>query len=203
MRLTPLSAHNCSWILCILTTLTILGCTQSNSGTTNHQTEKETLQITASADYPLLDWSALMPSNWDAMALLKDIDLSSMEDDDPRVFDLLKEVRVQWNNAPVVKNLDGKRVTINGYIVPLDGSSNFTKAFLLGPYFGACIHTPPPPSNQVIYVELAGKGLPLNNWEAYVSVSGSLIVAKTTSELGIASYQMQADIVKSAGELAP
>jgi uncharacterized protein len=74
---------------------------------------------------------------------------------------------------------------------------------LLVPYFGACIHSPPPPSNQVIYVQIPGNGLPLNYSEAYVSVSGSIVVAKTTSELGIAGYQMQADFVQPANEEIP
>jgi hypothetical protein len=125
-----------------------------------------------------------------------------MEDDDPRAFELLKNVREQWNNAPVVSHLDSKAVTINGYMVPLDGDVNLTKTFLLVPYFGACIHSPPPPSNQVIYVQVAGKGLPLNELETFVAVSGKLKVTQTTSALGVAGYQMQADIVQPAVETA-
>ncbi|MFV1921704.1 MAG: DUF3299 domain-containing protein [Methylotenera sp.] len=194
-----LATYKVSWTMCLLTILAILGCDQL----AHHQTEKDNLQTTASTAYPLIDWSALTPRNWDAMALLKDIDLSNMADDDPRAFDLLEDVREQWNNAPVVSSLDNKNVTIHGYMVPLDGDVNFTKSFLLVPYFGACIHSPPPPSNQVIYVQIPGNGLPLNYSEAYVSVSGSIVVAKTTSELGIAGYQMQADFVQPANEEIP
>lgn len=197
-----LATHNIRWALCLLTTLAILGCDQSISDNANHEQPTEHLQSTASADYPLLDWSALSPNNWDAMALLKDIDLNNMEDDDPRAFELLKTVREQWNNAPVVSSLDSKKVMIHGYMVPLDGDVNFTNTFLLVPYFGACIHSPPPPSNQVIYIQVPGKGLPLNHWEAFVSVSGTLNVTQTTSALGVAGYQMQADIVKPAVETA-
>ena len=196
IRKSIFAAHN-KWLLYILSTLAILGCDQST-----HPTENVSLPITGSVDYPLLDWRALTPNNWDAMALLKDIDLDTMEDDDPRAFELLKNVREQWNNAPVVSHLDSKTVTINGYMVPLDGDVNLTKTFLLVPYFGACIHSPPPPSNQVIYVQVAGKGLPLNELETFVAVNGKLKVTQTTSALGVAGYQMQADIVQPAVETA-
>jgi hypothetical protein len=53
------------------------------------------------------------------------------------------------------KKYDGKRVAIAGYLLPLDFNPEGTSEFLLVPYVGACIHVPPPPSNQVIYVKSA------------------------------------------------
>lgn len=47
-----------------------------------------------------------------------------------------------------------------------------------------------------------GKGLPLNELETFVAVSGKLQVTQTTSALGVAGYQMQADIVQPAVETA-
>jgi uncharacterized protein len=202
MRLTTKLIHHGRWLMCLFSTLALLACEQSNRDSTQHELEKQSAPITAAADYPFIDWSALMPSDWDAMALLKDIDLENMDDNDPKAFALLTKVREQWNNAPVVNSLDGKKVTMNGYIVPLDGDADFINTFLLVPYFGACIHSPPPPSNQVIYVQVPGKGLPLNEWEAFALVSGVLKVTQTTSGLGVAGYQMQADIVKPTAEAA-
>ena len=53
----------------------------------------------------------------------------------------------------VVDELDGVRVKLPGFVVPLelDGEGD-VKEFLLVPYFGACIHYPPPPANQMVYV---------------------------------------------------
>nr|BFE93749.1 hypothetical protein GCM10020185_42850 [Pseudomonas brassicacearum subsp. brassicacearum] len=57
-------------------------------------------------------------------------------------------------NAPVVKALDGQQIRLPGYIVPLEVSEEGrTTDFLLVPYFGACIHVPPPPSNQIVHVK--------------------------------------------------
>mgnify|MGYP006081203115 CR=1 FL=1 len=178
-------------LMCLLIALFVSACDQSHNDLAD-----STLKNAGSEQYPLLGWSELTPENWDEMALLKDFDLSNMEDDDPRAFELLKDVRKVWNNAPVNQGLDGKAVTIHGYVAPLDSDGRHVKTFLLVPYFGACIHSPPPPSNQVVYVNVAGNGIPLNGWDAFVAVSGTLVVAHTGSELGTAGYQMKADIVK-------
>ena len=47
--------------------------------------------------------------------------------------------------APVVAELNGKRVKIGGYVVPLDFDATKVTEFLLVPFVGACIHVPPPP----------------------------------------------------------
>ena len=56
-------------------------------------------------------------------------------------------------DAPMVKALDGQQVRLPGYIVPLEVSEEGrVTEFLLVPYFGACIHVPPPPPNQIVHV---------------------------------------------------
>ncbi len=55
-----------------------------------------------------------------------------------------------------IRKLMGKPIKIPGFAVPLEGDDGFeyVKEFLLVPTFGACIHVPPPPPNQVIHVIL-------------------------------------------------
>ena len=52
----------------------------------------------------------------------------------------------------LVESLDGKEIRIPGYILPLEYDGDKTTEFLLVPYVGACIHTPPPPTNQIVDV---------------------------------------------------
>jgi hypothetical protein len=55
-----------------------------------------------------------------------------------------------------VHSLNGQYVKLPGYIVPLESDEGgLLSEFLLVPYFGACIHVPPPPPNQIVYVRLA------------------------------------------------
>ena len=55
----------------------------------------------------------------------------------------------------IVEELDGQRVRIPGYFLPLETSLTKVTEFLLVPYFGACIHVPPPPPNQIVHVKVA------------------------------------------------
>ena len=54
----------------------------------------------------------------------------------------------------IVEELNGQRVRIPGYLLPLEVSATKVTEFLLVPYIGACIHVPPPPPNQIIYVKI-------------------------------------------------
>ena len=69
----------------------------------------------------------------------------------------LRKLNYKTGEMPAsIKQLIGKSVKIPGFAVPLEGDDGFDyiNEFLLVPYFGACIHVPPPPPNQVIHVIL-------------------------------------------------
>ena len=61
---------------------------------------------------------------------------------------------VDAHNQRVDGGLDGQLVRIPGYALPLEFTGTAVKEFLLVPYFGACIHVPPPPPNQMVFVTL-------------------------------------------------
>ena len=61
---------------------------------------------------------------------------------------------VDAHNRRVDGGLDGELVRIPGYALPLEFTGVAVKEFLLVPYFGACIHVPPPPPNQMVFVTL-------------------------------------------------
>jgi hypothetical protein len=99
----------------------------------------------------------------------------------------------QAPHAPVVKALDGKNVRLPGYIVPLEVSEEGrVTEFLLVPYFGACIHVPPPPSNQIVHVT-SELGVKVEELYQPYWIEGPMQVKATTSELADAGYQMEAD----------
>ena len=95
-------------------------------------------------------------------------------------------------NATVVPALDGQLIRLPGYIVPLEVSEDGrTTDFLLVPYFGACIHVPPPPSNQIVHVT-SKEGVKLDELYQPYWIVGALQVKPSTSELADAGYQMDA-----------
>jgi uncharacterized protein len=96
--------------------------------------------------------------------------------------------------TPIVAALDGKTVRIGGYIVPLDFEQTKVKEFLLVPFVGACIHVPPPPANQIIYVKVE-KGFEVGGTFDPVTVTGKLAVSQTFTGLAETGYSINADTV--------
>jgi len=96
----------------------------------------------------------------------------------------------------VNQQLDGVGVRLPGFIVPLDvGKDGLVSEFFLVPYFGACIHVPPPPPNQIVYVKMA-KGIALDSiYEAYW-VTGKMSIARKATQLGAAAYSLAASKVE-------
>jgi len=95
----------------------------------------------------------------------------------------------------VVASLDGKRVHIGGYIVPLDFDATRVKEFLLVPFVGACIHVPPPPANQIIYVKTE-QGFDVQGTFDPVWVTGTLKVTPAFTGLAEAGYSLEAEKVE-------
>lgn len=137
-----------------------------------------------------LKWDELMPSDWNPRKAIDRLNLKNMSDNDPRANELLAEVRAEWDRAPVVKKLAGQKVRLPGYIVSLEGDGKGVREFLLVPYFGACIHVPPPPSNQVVHV-FTDKPVPEKLVYEPVWVTGVLELEQVDTALGSAGYQIR------------
>ncbi|HEY8607385.1 MAG TPA: DUF3299 domain-containing protein [Noviherbaspirillum sp.] len=148
----------------------------------------------ASQAYREVGWDALVPKNWDPSVLMKGIDLGQMSDNDPRAMEALQKMRKAWSEAPVDPGLNGAKVRIAGFLVPLDAERGQVKEFLLVPYFGACIHTPPPPANQIIHA-VATRPLKAEQVMSAVWVSGTLETVRSETEFGAAGYRLKADVL--------
>lgn len=92
-------------------------------------------------------------------------------------------------------NLNGADVRLAGYIVPLDDSpENLVTEFFLVPYVGACIHVPPPPPNQIVYIKFP-LGLRVSNIYQAFQIEGTLHTQTMHTGLADTSYMMVADEV--------
>jgi hypothetical protein len=149
----------------------------------------------------LIKWDELVPAGWDPMKDLKGMDFSALSDSDPRAAYQLKKLREVWDNAPVNPALEGQAVRIPGFVVPLEETKDGLKEFLLVPYFGACIHSPPPPSNQIIHVLASSPAKGVRSMDA-VWINGTLTTTRTDSFMGTASYRVEAVSVEPYVEKA-
>ena len=99
----------------------------------------------------------------------------------------------------IVTELNGKHVRIGGYVVPLDFEATTVKEFLLVPFVGACIHVPPPPANQIIYVK-ADKGFEVAGQFDPVTVTGTIKTEPAFTGLADAGYSIDAEAVEPRKE---
>ncbi|MDH5425655.1 MAG: DUF3299 domain-containing protein [Gammaproteobacteria bacterium] len=139
-----------------------------------------------------LDWSDLVPADWQPEKLFQGISLEGIEDDDPRAKVYLEKMQKIWAEAPVVTKLDGKLVKIPGYVVPLEDDGTKVTEFLLVPYHGACIHEPPPPANQTVYVKTGTAEAKIRKMFDTVWVTGIMQLEKIDRELATSGYTINA-----------
>jgi hypothetical protein len=139
-----------------------------------------------------LEWDDLVPQDFRPDDLLADYDVESMSDDDPRAQELMAKLLAMWNEAPVVEALDGQTVRLPGFVVPLEGDGRRVEEFLLVPYYGACIHVPPPPANQTVHVLAQGRDVTIRGLFDTVWVTGIMRVERKSSQLAEAGYQIEA-----------
>ena len=90
----------------------------------------------------------------------------------------------------VVPELNGQMVKIPGFIVPLDLVEGKVSSSLLVPYFGACIHVPPPPPNQIVHIKFAQPIEIGSIWDP-VWVTGKLGLERYASDIAEAGYSME------------
>ncbi len=97
----------------------------------------------------------------------------------------------QIQTFEVVEALDGEHVRIGGYVLPFDftGSHEISR-FLLVPYVGACIHVPPPPPNQLVFVTTAEPIQVQGLWDP-VYVEGIMRTQRHDNELGDTAYTLE------------
>ena len=97
-------------------------------------------------------------------------------------------------DAPLLQSLNGQFVKIPGFVVPLEGDADNITEFLLVPYFGACIHVPPPPSNQIVYVKFS-EGVPITNLYDAVWVTGILSTDGWKGDIATVGYTLKGQAV--------
>jgi hypothetical protein len=146
-----------------------------------------------------LKWEDLIPAGVDPETLYDKVSRKSLmtpENEDPLSQAVLAVTRVISARSPVVGSLNDKRVQLAGLVVPLEVDGETISEFLLVPYFGACVHVPPPPANQIVYVKTGAK--PVNALQLFgsVTVTGKLLTVYSRSEEGDTGYTLEAERVE-------
>ncbi|MFP4295622.1 MAG: DUF3299 domain-containing protein [Halothiobacillaceae bacterium] len=142
-----------------------------------------------------ISWPELAPPDYDPEGMLERSGVMELDDLDPRGQEILDQLRTEWDQAPLVEWLDGQHIKMPGYVVPLEADRDQVSEFLLVPYYGACIHVPPPPANQTVYVTTRTPAT-IPEMFAVVWVTGVMTTQRIGSDLGTAGYVLYAESVE-------
>jgi hypothetical protein len=137
-----------------------------------------------------VNWGELLPPNTESRA---------SQTPPPPVHTYLGEsgpAAMQTGSAAVNPDLEGLTLRIPGFIVPLDeNAEGLVTEFFLVPYYGACIHVPPPPPNQMVYVKPAKPVLVKDTFNAYW-ITGVMHVQVRRNHIASSSYSMRVEKVE-------
>lgn len=129
----------------------------------------------------MVDWVELLPANE-----------RGLEEDYPQ-HDYLSEsgpTARQYGSAVTNPKLNGIYAKIPGFVVPLSlTQQGVLSEFLLVPYYGACIHIPPPPPNQIVYGKLQTPTRIKTIWEPYW-ITGVLTATRQNTRIASAAYSI-------------
>ena len=159
----------------------------------------------AGEQYSTVEWIDLLPPD-DLEALLNPPEyLTEIEDGSPEdsiQSRLRNKVKTDANDRyqqallseKIVVSMDGKKIRIPGFIVPLEfENEEMVIQFFFVPFFGACLHLPPPPPNQIILVDFP-EGVPLKSLYTPFWISGELKASLVEKDIATAAYTMKMDL---------
>lgn len=99
------------------------------------------------------------------------------------------------NATKLNKDLHGAYIKMPGYVLPIDMSTAGVTSFLMVPYVGACIHTPPPPANQLVFVD-SKKPWPSDDLWDPVWVTGWMRHELQSTTIADIGYALNADMIE-------
>jgi hypothetical protein len=124
-----------------------------------------------------LDWTKMVPPE----------DFKALENAPP-VLHVGNQRMKQIGTLHTVEALNGAKVRLSGYVVPLESDSDGNMVeFFFVPFYGACIHVPPPPPNMLVHVRLS-HGIPTPSLYDPLTLKGVLHTQVTENPLAASAY---------------
>lgn len=145
-----------------------------------------------------IGWEELLPEGEEErLAQLYQQQMSMLYSGGPIAEGSAADQMIQIGTFNTVPELNETKVRIPGYTVPFEfGANAEIKEFLLVPYYGACLHAPPPPPNQTVFV-IADEPIRLRDLAQAVWIEGTLYTQTQESELADAAYTIRVDRVET------
>lgn len=144
-----------------------------------------------------IGWEELMPEGEEErLAQLYQQQMAMLYSGGPIAEGSAADQMIQIGTFNTVKELNETKVRIPGYTVPFEfGANAEIREFLLVPYYGACLHAPPPPPNQTVYA-ITEDPIRLRDLAQAVWIEGTMFTETQESELADAAYTIRVDKVE-------
>ncbi len=154
----------------------------------------------ASVEIQEIAWADLIPEDFvqpeNPFETMSQEEIDKLMDGSDESNARLEELKDAFFYAPVVEDLDGKRVKIAAYVTPLEfEDQNTASEFLLVPYLGACIHTPPPPANQIVHA-MSPIAVEIRSMYEPVWATGTVRTETVESDLATSGYRLDVESVE-------
>ena len=133
-------------------------------------------------------WEDLIPDGVPYSQIIGEGDIDYVNDTWVPIYDA--------NATKLNEDLNGSFMRMPGYIVPLEFNDEGVVEFLLVPYVGACVHVPPPPANQLVFVRTSTPWPEDKLWEA-IWVTGNMRTELRTTNLGQTGYSIEAELIET------
>lgn len=186
-----------SWLalaVLVAAPLGLSGCGEEK--TVEADTEQTAKKTAAKADNTAreIKWEELIPAEYSPDAIMAKYgdEISQMQDGSLEANKLMDKITAELEQAPVNEAMAEQLIKMPGYIAPLNTTEEgLINEFLLVPYFGACIHVPPPPVNQTVMVSTAaGEGIKMETAYAPIWVTGEITLQGKDTDIGKAGYSI-------------
>lgn len=145
-----------------------------------------------------IGWEELMPEGEEErLAQLYQQQMAMLYSGGPVMEGSAADQMIQIGTFNTVKELNETKVRIPGYTVPFEyGANAEITEFLLVPYYGACLHAPPPPPNQTVFA-MTEEPIKLRNLAQAVWIEGTMYTQTQESDLADAAYTIRVDKVET------
>lgn len=164
------------------------GCARAPDGAAADPGDHNAAPATAQAPKPEqeqeqeLDWLDMLPA--DELKALETGDVPEVEHSGDRAMP-------QYGTFRTVQAVLARPVRLPGYVVPLENDADGQlREFLFVPYYGACIHVPPPPPNQIVHVRLPA-AIPMPDMYSPFFLAGHLAAERSDDALAGSAYTMR------------
>lgn len=152
----------------------------------------------AARGYREIGWEELMPEGEEErLAQLYQQQMAMLYSGGPIAEGSAADTMIQIGTFNTVKELNETKIRIPGYTVPFEyGANAEITEFLLVPYYGACLHAPPPPPNQTVFA-MTDEPIKLRDLAQAVWIEGTMYTQTQESELADAAYTIRVEKVET------